>query len=188
MRAIPGSIRGVLVVPAGLLAVGLALAAPEAAAQGTLSFGPTYQQSFVAYEGGTVDPVLGVQQFHAWGFMVGLERPDRFWQPHLWLQHYEFGQPCETPNPTFDCVNDGWSLSVGPGLRIIDTPDLAGTFLPQVGFQGRGGGVTGGAGFHIGVKLGAVRPSAFTRYQVFRGGHYGTIGVGVVFRLPLRES
>lgn len=166
----------------------LALTAPDAAAQRHLAFGPTWQQSFGALGSGAVDPVLGQERFHAWGFMVGLERPGRVWQPHLWLQRYELGQPCEAPSDHFDCTNQGWALSVGPGLELLDTPELQGTFLPQVGIQGRAGGLTGGAGLHVGVKVGVIRPTAFARYHVMRGVHYGTVGGGVILRLPLREG
>lgn len=186
MRTTPRWVA-VLAVLAGV-ACGLALAAPGVRAQalGHVVLAPTYQQSVAAYQSRT-DP-LGHQQFHAWGFMVGVERPGRFWQPHLWLQRYEFGRPCVTSNDRVDCMNEGWALSVGPGLQILSVPRLSGTFLPQVGFQPGDGSLTGGAGLHIDVELGGIGPSGFARYQVIRGVHFATVGVGLVIRLPLQES
>lgn len=184
------TVRSLIALPACALFAGLLLAtaAPRAAAQGYVSLAPTFQGSVAAYEGGPVDPVLGPQRFHAWGFMAGLERPGRFWQPHLWLQRYELGRPCETGPHALDCTNDGWALSVGPGLRVIDTPYVSGTFLPQVGLGSRNGGVTGGAGLHVGVKVATLRPSGFARYHVVRGVHYGTVGIGLILRIPLPEG
>ncbi|HSR43052.1 MAG TPA: hypothetical protein VLL48_12785 [Longimicrobiales bacterium] len=160
----------------------------DAAAQRHVLLAPTYQQSVAAYDSGVLEPVSGPLEFRAWGFMVGLQRPGSFWQPHLWIQRYELGQPCEVQTDLFDCTNDGWSVSVGPGLEVIDTPRLTGLVLPQVGFQGRGAGLTGGVGLHMGVRVGAIQPAGFARYHVVRGVHYGTLGVGLIFRLPLSEG
>lgn len=185
MRAVNG--RRVAVLAA---AVGLAVAAADVHAQssGSVTLAPTYQQSFEAYESGVADPVLGQQHFHAWGFMVGVERPGRFWQPHLWLQRYEFGRPCETPSDVVDCMTDGWSLAVGPGLQVVSTPRVSGILLPQVGLQSRGTALTGGAGLHVDVELGGIRPTGFARYHLIRGVHYASIGGGVIVRLTFRRD
>lgn len=177
--ALPGSV-------ALVLALAIALALPgHATAQRTLMFAPTYQQSFTSWESRTTDPVVGQQDFHAWGFMVGLERPGRFWQPHLWYQRYEYGQPCTTPTPAFDCEIDGWALSVGPGFEVVRTPTVRAMILPQAGIQGASRDFMGGVGVHLGVDVGVLRPSGFARYQVIRGVHYGALGVGLILRLRL---
>jgi hypothetical protein len=159
----------------------------EGRAQEILSFAPTYEQSVATYEY-RFDPVLGAQSFRAWGLMLGVERPGRFWQPHVWFQRYRHGEPCRAPSGVVDCDLDGWALSVGPGLRFLDAPRLSAIFLPQVGLRGRGGGLNGGAGLHVGVKLGAIRPTAFSRIHVSRGASYATVGGGIVFRFPLERD
>ena len=165
---------------------GLALVAPvENLSAQSLTFAPTYQQSLVTYESRVAEPFRGEQHFYAWGVMLGLERPGRFWQPHLWYQRYDFGNACQLPNDVVDCGNVGWALSIGPGLQVLETPDLSGTILATVGVQTRGGaGFTGGVGFHLGVKLGVLQPSAFAGYQMIRGVHYGTVGAGLVMEFP----
>ena len=163
---------------------GLVTSVPALSAQ-SLTFAPTYQQSLVSYESRVAEPFRGDQHFHAWGVMVGLERPGRFWQPHLWYQRYDFQNACQLPNDVVDCGNDGWALSIGPGLRIFETPAISGTALATVGVQARGGtGFMGGAGFHVGVDVGFLQPSAFARYQIIRGVHYGTVGAGLVLEIP----
>lgn len=176
--------RATISLPLVALAGALALSAPDASAQ-SLTLSPTYQQSIASYEGRVFDFLSGDQPFQAWGFMMGLERPGRFWQPHLWFQRYEIGNPCPVPTEEVECGNEGWVVSVGPGLRVVETPHLTGMVLAQVGLQSRrAGGFTGGAGFHLGVKLGAVEPRAFGQYQMIRGAHYATVGAGLVFALP----
>ena len=155
----------------------------------SLTFAPTFQQSFATFEGRVADPLLGEQSFNAWGMMLGLERPGRFLQPHLWFQRYDFASSCRIGTDVGECGNDGWSLSVGPALQVVRTPMVSGRVLATVGMQGRGGGgFTGGAGFHLGLDLGRIQPSGFGQYQMIRGAHYATVGAALVVELPFGRN
>lgn len=61
--------------------------------------------------------------------------------------------------------------------------------LATIGVQARGGtGFTGGAGFHVGVDIGFLQPSAFARYQIIRGVHHGTVGADSSWRSRSDET
>jgi hypothetical protein len=107
--------------------------APIGSAAQSITVAPTFQQSLASYDSRVEDVLRGEQRLHAWGLMIGLERPGRFWQPHLWYQRFEFRNPCQVPASVVDRVNDGWSLSVGPGLEVVDTPEVSAMILATAG-------------------------------------------------------
>lgn len=155
-----------------------ALAAPGAAAQ-DLDVAPTFQASVA-----TAFTEAPRSRFQAFGVMLGMPGSGR-WSPHVWAQRYRIESDCQAGIPAApDCRVEGWTVSVGPALRFLDTPSWTGDLVTQVGLEARARSeVTGGAGVHLGVKLGVFRPYAFSRLDVFRGVGYTTVGVGLRFRI-----
>jgi hypothetical protein len=122
-------------------------------------------------------------QFQAVGVMLGFQNTGS-WSPHVWVQRYRLESDCQFYLPAQeDCRTEGWSVSIGPALQFLDTDRWTGTMVTQVGLDSRSTqDVTGGAGLHMGVKLGAFQPHAFSRLDVFRGTGYMMVGVGLRFR------
>ena len=173
----------------GLIVASAGFAAPRDVAAQQLTVTPTYQVSYRQFEGfNPFEASTAGSDYRAWGLMVGLIRPGRWWTPHLWFEKYEIGQVC---SPSIECGNDGWSLSVGPALEIMESGPLAATLVPQLGMQARGShSFTGGLGLHIGVDAGRLAPQVFTRFTTRNRLYYGTIGFGVkfTFDLPRKEN
>lgn len=142
---------------------------------------PTFQASV-----GSAFSEVARPRYDAWGLMVGL-RQSGAWSPNVWFQRYRLESDC-VGTGTFDasdgCVTTGWTLSVGPALRFLDTERWTGSLVTQVGVDTRiRSDFTGGAGVHVGVKLGAFEPTAFSRMDVFRGIGYTLVGVGLRVRI-----
>ncbi len=172
-----------------LILASIGFAAPRDVAAQQLTVMPTYQVSYNQFELNNQLQANSLRSdYRAWGLMVGLVRPGRWWTPHLWFEKYEIGQVC---SPSIECGNDGWSLSVGPALEIMESGPLAATLIPQLGMQARGShSFTGGLGLHIGVDAGRLAPQVFTRFTTRNRVSYGTIGFGVkfTFDLPRQEN
>lgn len=163
------------------LAVSLAVltAAASAASAQVVDVAPTFQ--------GSVDAAfteLPQARFQAYGVMVGLKNIGP-WSPNVWFQRYQLESDCiGTFGSETDCRTDGWTVSVGPALQFIDNDRWSARLVTQVGVDSRvRTDFTGGAGVHVGVKLGAFQPTAFSRMDVFRGVGYTTVGVGLRFRI-----
>ncbi len=182
-RIVPGApLLLLLVLHSGLgyLALGHAPVSGQ-----TYTVMPTYQDSFAEY-----DPGLYRSDFRAWGMMVGLERPGHWWAPHVWVQRYEIGSvdPDDRPGER-NSVNDGWSVSVGPSIQLVNTPPALVTMVSQLGLGSwTRGDFTGGGGIHVDFKVGAFRPQAFTQLQIIRGQPFLTYGVGLKLLLQVREG
>lgn len=164
-------------VLAVLAATGLPRPTPVAAQAFEVS--PTYQASVA-----TAFTERPQSQYQAWGVMAGLQQTGA-WSPHVWVQRYRLESDCQAFLPAErDCRTEGWTVSVGPALRFIDNDRWSGLMVTQVGLDSRSRhDFTGGAGLHVGVKLGAFQPHAFSRLDVFRGTGYTTVGVGLRFRI-----
>jgi hypothetical protein len=160
------------------LVLALGVGASPASAQ-AFDIAPTYQASVAD----AFAEVSGVG-FSAWGVMAGFRRPGS-WSPHVWFQRYRIGSDCGLVSPgASDCGTEGWTMSIGPALTFLETPRWNGRFIGQVGVDSRSRSEwTGGAGIHMGVNLGAFRPEAFSRLDVFRGTGYTMVGVALRVRL-----
>jgi hypothetical protein len=169
--------RSAFPILAALTAVGIGRPAPAAAQ--AFEFSPTYQASVA-----TAFTERPQSRYQAWGAMVGLQQTG-VWSPHVWVQRYRLETDCQAFLPAErDCRTEGWTVSVGPALRFIDDDRWTGLVMTQVGLDSRSRhDFTGGAGIHVGVKLGAFEPHAFSRLEVFRGRGYTMVGVGLRFRI-----
>ncbi len=159
------------------------VAAPSLFARGAsaqiLDVAPTFQ--------GSVDAAftpLPQARFQAYGVMVGLQKIGS-WSPNVWFQRYQLESDCVgTFGSESDCRTDGWTISVGPALQFIENDRWTARLVTQVGVDSRiRTDFTGGTGVHVGVKLGAFQPTAFSRLDFFRGVGYTTMGVGLRFRI-----
>ena len=159
--------------------VALPASLPTQAKAQVYDIAPTYQSS-----GSSAFSDLAHARYDAWGVMVGLQRVGS-WSPNLWFQRYRLESDClGSFERREECVVTGWTLSVGPALRFLETERWTGSMVTQVGVDSRvRSDFTGGAGVHVGVKLGAFEPSAFSRMDVFRGVGYTTVGVGLRIRI-----
>ena len=168
--------RRIWAVASAMIALGVS--APAASAQ-SFDIAPTFQASVA----NTFAEITGMQ-FQAYGFMAGFVRPGS-WSPHVWVQRYSIESDCGLVVPgANDCGTDGWTVSVGPALTFLETPRWSGRMIGQVGVDSRArNDWTGCAGLHIGVKLGAFEPQAFSRFDVFRGTGYTMVGVGLRIRV-----
>jgi hypothetical protein len=178
MRPIQKVRLGVLV----LLHLVLPLATGQASAQSYTLTG-TYQVNAGRYDQG-----IPGSEFRAWGVMLGSERADRRWSPHLWFQSYETKvvQPGARPDDRGN-RSTGWFLSLGPAIEFLGRGPLIGVFLPQLGLTSRGvGDFTGSAGFHLGLRAGVFRPQIFGRLQTLRGPYFWTVGAGVTLEMGRR--
>lgn len=173
----------------GLILASTAFTARGEVAAQQLTVTPTYQVSYNQFElNNQFEGSTARSDYRAWGLMVGLIRPGHWWTPHLWFERFEISQVC---SPPIECGNDGWSLSVGPALEIMESGPLAATLVPQLGMQARGTtSFTGGVGLHIGVDAGRLAPQVFTRLTTRNRLYYGTIGFGLkfTFDLPRQEN
>jgi hypothetical protein len=170
--------------PVTIMAVVLTLAAAlPASAQTTSSLTATFQASVAEYP-----TRLAAPDYRSYGVMLGVERPGRWWSPHLWLQRYDLVNICLDPLPGDSrCKGNGWSLSVGPSIQFLDGASLKGSILPQIGLDSRGNqAFTGGAGLHFGWDAGFFQPQAFGRFQTFRGWSHVTVGAGLRIELASR--
>ena len=176
--------RVAFLLPAAAAALCLAMLAPApASAQDYFTVTPTYQVSLGRREGA---PSSGGPYYQGWGLMVGMVRPGSRWSPHLWVQRYTQEMLCTVPNPGVreTCRNAGWTISVGPALRLVDhgpwwsqaTADL------DLG-RGSDRGLNGGLGLRVGVHWGLFVPQAFARVARLNGLYFQTIGVAVRFEL-----
>lgn len=164
----------------GALAAVVALTrAPAPASAQALEIAPTYQASVAR-----MFTELPQSQWQAWGVMAGFQQTGA-WSPHVWVQRYRLESDCQADLPAReDCRTEGWTVSVGPALRFIDTDRFTGQVVTQVGLDSQSRlDFTGGGGLHVGVKLGVFQPTAFSRLDVFRGVGYTTVGVGLRIRL-----
>jgi hypothetical protein len=161
-----------LATPSGLRGQDFTLPLP------TYSITPTYQRSVVE-----LNRSLVASDFQALGVMLGVDRPGHWWSPHAWVQRYELGQVTAANTPGGPSAHiRGWSVSVGPAIDLVNTPRTLISFMSHLGLDHRNlDGLTGGAGLHVGVKMGGFEPNAFGRLQVIRGYRFTTMGVGVRF-------
>lgn len=157
----------------------LPLFAPTLGEAQVYDVAPTYQASVASAFSDLAHP-----RYNAWGVMLGLRQVGS-WSPNVWFQRYRLESNCVASfAQREDCVVTGWTLSVGPALRFLETERWTGSMITQVGVDSRiRSDFTGGAGVHIGVKWGAFEPSAFSRMDVFRGVGYTTVGVGLRLRI-----
>jgi len=83
------------------------------------------------------------------------------------------------------CDDTGWLFSVGPAIRLVSHGPWWSEASTDVALGSRNGsGLEGGAGLHVGLRLGAFVPQAFARLGQFQGYYYNSIGVGL--RLELK--
>lgn len=163
----------------GSAAVAALMLMPAAASAQAVDIAPTYQASVAR-----MFTELPSSQFQAWGVMMGLQQTGA-WSPHVWVQRYRLDSDCQASLPARDdCRTEGWTVSVGPALRFLESDRFTGQLVTQVGLDSRSSlDFTGGGGVHVGVKLGAFEPHAFSRFDVFRSVGYTTVGVGLRFRI-----
>lgn len=177
--------RSIWTVPVYVLAV-LALRHPEPGVAQTLSLTPTYQESITEYSS-----LFPRSEYQALGFMVGLNRAQGWWQPHVWFQRYEvvsYRQDVLPDQPRDGGRTRGWMVSMGPAIRLLRSGRITGDLLPQVGLATSGtGDLNGGAGVHFGFDVGFFQPRIFGRYQNLGPSWFWTVGVGMTFELRWEE-
>ncbi|MFC1661195.1 hypothetical protein ACFL3S_07045 [Gemmatimonadota bacterium] len=146
---------------------------------------PTYLMS-----AGRFDSNVPGSEYRAWGVMLGKEKEGQWWQPHLWFQRYDIrSYPVGASPGVGDPKLTGWSISVGPSIEFMDSDPWIGAFVPQIGIKSRGNGsFWGGAGVHVGARIGRIRPQLFGRIQHIAPQSFWTVGVGVSLEIGRREG
>ena len=148
---------------------------------------PTYE--FSVRDWNQVTNAVG-QGYRSWGVQFGMVRPNSFFSPHVWFQRYTQESLCpsdvQTPG---GCDGTGWSLTVGPAIRLIDRGPWWGEASAGVELgPNRGPDLNGTAGFHVGVHLGGFSPSVLTQVMRLRGRTYATLGFGLRLELHPAEA